>query len=895
MATLPAVSRKAPLPTPPMPADLPAAELTDNAQQVLVRRYVRRGDNGQPAETVEEMFWRVAYHIAKAEEAYQGDGLARAREFYHLLTSKKFFPNSPTFTGAGTPLGQLAACFVLPITDNMGSDPAGIFQSLRDAALIQQTGGGNGFSFSRLRPKGALVKSSAGQATGPVGFLRVYDHAFGEIAQGGTRRGANMGVLRVDHPDVEDFINCKINENQITNFNISVGITDAFMQAVKDDADWDLRFPDVTAPEYHDFSGTPEQAEARGIPLRTLKTVRARELFQKIVTQAHHNGEPGVLFLDAANRSNPVPHLYPLEATNPCGEQWLGPYENCCLGSVNLAEFCGPDGTVAWEDLRKGVELSTRFLDDVVDANAYVPAVPQLKDAASRARRIGLGIMGLADLMYHVGVRYGSPEGQEFGAQVMEFVRYHAMRTSVALAHERGAFPAITGSIYDPLDLLWTPPQPLAAYQHDWGRPLVEWNEVLDGIRMYGIRNAAQTTVAPTGTIATVAGCEGYGCEPVFALAYVRHVNDQGRDLQLTYASPRFGLALDKAGLVGEARQEIIEQVMQHGTCQDIAALPEALRNVFVVAGDITAEEHVRMQAALQAFVDNSLSKTVNFPEGATVEDVAGAYMLAWELGCKGITVYVTGSREKVVLETKATAQKKQPQPTPTSSSLAIPYWPSVAADAVPASVADAEIATQLAAWRETKKPRPRTLVGSTFRVDTPLGKAFITVNQNGGGHPFEVFINTAKAGSETAAVSEAIGRLISYVLRLASPIPPRERMAEVVRQLSGIGGGRSLGFGPNRVRSLPDGVGQVLDEYLAGKTTHHADEVEEKSAGPHIEQPVQDMLTTAAAPESHPQPAASARQAALTTSELCPECGEASMVNEEGCRKCYSCGYSEC
>jgi ribonucleoside-diphosphate reductase alpha chain len=808
------------------------------------------------------------------------------------LTSKKFFPNSPTFTGAGTPLGQLAACFVLPITDDMGRESAGIFQSLRDAALIQQTGGGNGFSFSRLRPKGALVKSSAGQATGPVGFLRVYDHAFGEIAQGGTRRGANMGVLRVDHPDVEEFINCKISENSITNFNISVGITDAFMQAVKNDADWDLRFPDVTAPEYRGFSGTPEQAEARGIPLRTYKTVRARELFQKIVTQAHHNGEPGVLFLDAANRSNPVPHLYPLEATNPCGEQWLGPYENCCLGSINLAEFCGPDGTVAWEDLRKGVELSTRFLDNVVDINAYVPAVPQLKEAATRARRIGLGIMGLADLMYHVGVRYGSQEGQEFGAQVMEFVRFHAMRTSVGLAHERGAFPAIKGSIYDSEDLRWTPPQPVAPYQRDWGRPLVDWNDVLEGIKKYGIRNAAQTTVAPTGTIATVAGCEGYGCEPVFALAYVRHVNDQGRDLQLTYASPRFGLALEKAGLVGEARQEIIEQVMQHGTCQDILALPESVRNVFVVAGDITAEEHVRMQAALQAFVDNSLSKTVNFPEGATAEDVAGAYMLAWELGCKGITVYVTGSREKVVLETKATAQKKQPQST--SSSLAIPYWPSVAGDAAPASVAEAEIATQLAAWHETKKPRPRTLVGSTYRVETPLGKAFITVNQNGGGHPFEVFINTAKAGSETAAVSEAIGRLISYVLRLASPIPPRERMAEVVRQLSGIGGGRSLGFGPNRVRSLPDGVGQVLDEYLSGQSAHHATEVEEKSAGQlHPSESVPDMMTASVPPD--PQLPASVRQAALKTSELCPECGEASMVNEEGCRKCYSCGYSEC
>ncbi|MGB8215620.1 MAG: adenosylcobalamin-dependent ribonucleoside-diphosphate reductase [Anaerolineales bacterium] len=895
MAVVPAIAtKKGLLPTPPMPGDLMGAKLTENAQQVLVRRYVRRGDDGRPAESIEGMFWRVAYHIARAEEAYGGDMLALARAFYLLLTSKKFFPNSPTFTGAGTPLGQLAACFVLPISDDMGRDPAGIFQSLRDAALIQQTGGGNGFSFSRLRPKGSLVKSSAGQATGPVGFLRVYDHAFGEIAQGGTRRGANMGVLRVDHPDIEEFITCKVDENQITNFNISVGITDAFMQAVKADADWDLCFPDVTSLEYHGFSGTVEQAEARGVPLRTYRTVRARDLFQKIVNQAHHNGEPGMLFLDAANRSNPVPHLYPLESTNPCGEQWLGPYENCCLGSINLAEFCAPGGGVDWDGLRSGVELSTRFLDDVVDMNAYVPAVPQLREAAQRARRIGLGIMGLADLMYHVGVRYGSPDGQEFGAQIMEFVRYHAMRTSVALAHERGAFPAIHGSIYDTADLRWTPPTALAPFQHDWGRPVLDWKEIVAGLQKYGIRNAAQTTVAPTGTIATVAGCEGYGCEPVFALAYVRHVNDQGKDLQLTYASPLFDSALEKAGIVGEARQEIIQRVMEHGTCQDVPEVPESIRKVFVVAGDISAEEHVRMQAALQAFVDNSLSKTVNFPEDATAQDVADVYMLAWELGCKGITVYVTGSREKVVLETKATAQKKLPHGP---SGLSVPNWPSVAKDAAPAapvSLADTEIATQLAAWKESKKPRPRTLVGSTYRVETPLGKAFITVNRNGGGQPFEVFINTAKAGSETAAVSEAIGRLISYILRLASPISPRERMAEVVRQLSGIGGGRSLGFGPNRVRSLPDGVGQVLDEFLSGAGNH--------SAGPAYEKPesrmdignsVPELMNTSGNQDS--MSTASARQMALNTSELCPECGEASMVNEEGCRKCYSCGYSEC
>jgi ribonucleoside-diphosphate reductase alpha chain len=853
------------LPTPAIPRGLPKVNLTDNARQVLMKRYVRRGDDGKPAETVEEMFWRVAWHIAKVEETWNGDVNARAVEFYHLLTSKKFFPNSPTFTGAGTPLGQLAACFVLPISDDMGRDSAGIFQTLRDAALIQQTGGGNGFSFSRLRPKGGLVKSSAGQATGPVGFLRVYDHAFGEIAQGGTRRGANMAVLRVDHPDVEDFITSKTNENQITNFNISVGITDAFMHAVKNDEDWELRFPDVASKEYRGWSGTLEQAEAAGIPIRSYGKVRARDIFDKIVRQAHHNGEPGVLFLNAANRGNPVPHLYPLEATNPCGEQWLGPYENCCLGSVNLNEHCGPDGTVDWETLRQSVVTATRFLDDVVEANAYVPAVSQLKEAAHRARRIGLGIMGLADLMYHVGVRYGSKEGQEFGAQVMEFVRYHAMQTSIELAEARGPFPAIEGSIYDPDDLKWTPPRPLDAYQHNWGRPNVEWDAIVNGIRRHGIRNAAQTTVAPTGTIATVAGCEGYGCEPVFALAYIRHVNDNGKDLRLAYASPRFDEALKKLGLGEEKRQEIVEQVMSEGTCQRVAELPQAVRDTFVVSGDITAEEHVRMQAALQVFVDNSLSKTVNFPEAATEHDVANAYMLAWELGCKGITVYVTGSREKVVLETKATAAKKEPAPQP---------------DPGQAPVSIGAVSPSGTMWHETKKPRPRTLTGRTFNIETPVGKAFITINENGGDQPFEAFINTSKAGSETAAVSEAIGRLISYILRMASPVAPTDRMREVVRQLMGIGGGRSLGFGPNRVRSLPDGIGQVLDHYLREKDGAAPSSVEEKSngnGGHAIEKE---------AAENVPP---------MRIGDLCPECGEAAVVNEEGCRKCYACGYSEC
>jgi ribonucleoside-diphosphate reductase alpha chain len=856
------------LPTPPLPKDLPAIELSDNARQVLTRRYLRNGKDGTPVETIEGMFWRIAHHVAKIENANQTDIDARTRDFYTLLIEKKFFPNSPTFTGAGTPLGQLAACFVLPISDDMGRREDGIFSTLRNAALIQQTGGGNGFSFSRLRPTGARVKSSAGEATGPIGFLRVYDQAFGEIAQGGTRRGANMGTLRVDHPDIEEFVTCKTNENAITNFNISVGITDAFMEAVKSDLDWELRFPDETEPEYQDFNGDLGDAIAKKMPIKTLKTVRARELFDKIVTQAYHNGEPGLLFIDAANRENPVPHLYRLESTNPCGEQWLGPYENCCLASINLAEHLGSDHTLNWEALQQTVETATIFLDDVIDANAYVPAVPQLKEAAMNARRIGLGMMGLGDLLYHVQIRYGSPEGQEFSAQVMEFIRYHTMLTSIKLAEERGSFPAIKGSLYDPEDLRWTPPQPVFPYEHNYNRPDLNWDSVVEGIRKHGIRNAAQTTIAPTGTIATVAGCEGYGCEPVFALAYIRHVNDNGNDLLLHYVSPKFQNALDAYNFEPNVREQIFDQILDTGSCQNVDALPSSIKDVYVVSADITAEEHVRMQAALQAFVDNSLSKTINFPATATAEEVAQAYLLAWELGCKGITVYITGSREQVVLETKNTAKAKL----------------SAAGDDghQPEGQVQQDPVTQLPIWHETKKPRPRSLRGYTCSIETPLGKTYVTVNENGENQPFEVFINTAKAGTETAAHSEAIGRLISYLLRIASPVEPRKRLKTIMEQLSGIGGGRSLGFGANRIRSLPDGIAKALDEYLYNR---YKDEEDRPHQNPMVDAPTLPLT------DIQPQD----RQNPRLISELCPECGHASLVNEEGCRKCYGCGYSEC
>ncbi len=605
--------------------------------------------------------------------------------------------------------------------------------------------------------------------------------------------------------------------------------------------------------------------------------VQADEIFKMIVEYAHHNGEPGVLFLDAANRENPVPHLYELESTNPCGEQFLGPFENCCLGSVNLSQHITNDDQVDWEKLAESVATSTRFLDDVVTANAYVPAIPQLREAAENVRRIGLGIMGLGDMMYHLGIRYGSIEGQEFASQVMEFVRYHAMQTSIELAKERGPFPAIEGSRYDPNNLKWTAPKPIVEHKSDWGRPTVDWKKIEKGLKKYGIRNGAQLTVAPTGTIATVAGCEAYGCEPVFALAYLRYVNENAGNtdakITLQYTSPLFENALRKAGLDQATMDKIVAQVNETGSCQNIPEVPENIRRVFVTAGDITAEEHIRMQAALQAHTDNAISKTINFPAGTTEEEVATAYLLGWKLGCKGLTVYVTGSREVVVLETAETKKKKEGGQSETP----------VAAPATP-------VAPQpLPLFNEDKKPRPSNLEGKTYRMPTPAGTSYITINENGEGHgqPFEVFIHTSKAGSEIAAVSEAIGRLISLVLRLASPVSPRNRVKQIVRQLGGIGGGRQLGIGPNKVISLPDAVSQVLQQYL--------DDTAEADNLPQIPRKATQQMALLPAENGNGTAEERSHMEFMHIGDICPECGTSTLMREEGCLHCYTCGYSEC
>lgn len=618
-------------------------KLNPHAASIMINRYSLRDEQGQPVESPAEIFMRTARIVAEAENNYRvgGENAIEIREkFFDMLYNMRFVPNGRTMANAGTKYGQLANCFVLPIEDDLGKGTDSIFSVLRKAILTLQTGGGVGFSFGRIRPKDAGISTSKGKATGAVSFVKVYDTAFWVIGQGGGRRSAAMAVLPVWHPDIFEFVKCKAEEGQITNFNISVGITDEFMEAVRKNGDFALRHP--------------ENGDV-------YRMVKARDLFEEIVTYAYKNGEPGVLFLDAANRENPVPHLYKLEATNPCGEQFLGPYENCCLGSVNLREHVakvkGDGYRIDWDQLAETVHLSVRFLDNVVDVNKYVSAVPELEEAAHKVRRIGLSIMGMSDMMYMVGVTYGTDKGQELASQIMEYIRYHAMRASIDLARVRGAFPGVVGSIYDPLNVTWKPAKPLVKHMNDFGRPQIEWKTITSDLKKYGIRNGAQTTVAPTGSIATISGLEGYGCEPVFALSYVRHTREgaekEGKEWrEMYYESMLFDNALKREGIGKAERRKIFEEVRENnGSCQGLKSVPKAIQKAFVVSSDLTVEAHVRMQAVMQRFIDNSISKTINFPADAKTNDVAQAYQLGWELGLKGMTVYVEGSREQVVLE----------------------------------------------------------------------------------------------------------------------------------------------------------------------------------------------------------------------------------------------------
>ncbi len=743
---------------------------TEQALRVLRERYLTR-DGDAVKETPEEMCWRVAGAIARAEARWGKSAAVVeeiARAFYDVMVEGQFLPNSPTLMNAGKGNSlQYSACYVLPVGDSMDE----IFDAVKDAAIIHKSGGGTGFAFSRLRPKDTLVASTGGRASGPVSFLRVFNAATEAVKQGGTRRGANMGILRVDHPDILEFIECKL-DGGITNFNISVAATDRFMDALAKGEEYELVDPHT------------RQVTGR---------LSAREVFGRIVSAAWRTGDPGMVFIDRINAShaNPTPDVGLIEATNPCGEQPLLPNEACNLGSVNVSKFAvrQPNGewTVDWAELERVVRLSVRFLDDVIEVNPY--PLPAIDETVKANRRIGLGVMGWADLLFRMGIPYDSQAALDLGARLMAFIEEKGHDQSARLAEERGPFPNWPRSIYRA------------------GRPL---------------RNSTVTTIAPTGTISMIAGCSS-GIEPAFAVAFTHKVGER----VLPFINHVFEQVARERGFHSDA---LMEEVARRGVVHGLAGVPEDVQRVFVTAHEVAYEWHVRHQAAFQKSTDNGVSKTINLPNSASVEDVARAYQLAWELGCLGITVFRDGCKEGVLHVGAKVAEKREAEST-----------------AVPAVV----------------KPRPRTLSGRTYRVETPLGTAYIVVNENGSGEPFEVFVSVGKAGSDTMAVAEAMGRLVSLILRMPSPFTPSRRVEEIVSQLGGIGGGRPLGFGAQRVLSLPDGIARVLAEHLG--------QVEPPAAS------------------------ASPSGAKLVAGDICPECGQGTFVYEEGCKKCYGCGFNEC
>jgi ribonucleoside-diphosphate reductase alpha chain len=806
-------------------------DLNANALTVLERRYLVKDDHGKPAESPEDLFWRVARNVAAPDRAYGAsdravEGLAEA--FFDLMATRVWMPNSPTLMNAGRPLGQLSACFVLPVEDALSNGRSGIYDTLRAMALVHQSGGGTGFSFSRLRPKNDVVRSTMGVASGPVSFMKLYDASTDVVKQGGTRRGANMGILRVDHPDVLDFITCKDDLTQVTNFNISVAVTDAFMVALEAGTTYDLIHPKTG---------------------KVVGQLDAREVFRKIIHGAWKTGEPGVFFIDRANQYNPVPRLGSYEATNPCGEQPLLPYDVCNLGSINVGLFV-KNGEMDWDRLRTAVHLCTHFLDNVIDANKY--PLPEIDDLAKRIRRIGLGIMGWADLLVELGIPYNSEEGVALGRRLMEFVDEESKVASEKLAEQRGTFAEWERSIWGP----------------DRAAALDAKGERIRPMRR--LRNCNLTTVAPTGTISIIAGCSS-GIEPLFAVAFMR--NQAG--VLMPDVNEAFVRIAKREGWYSEA---LVTQIAEAGHIH-FDAVPAKWQRVFVTAHDVTPEWHIKMQAAFQDFTDSAISKTCNFPNAATEEDVEQIYRMAFRLNCKGVTVYRDGARENQVLSTGTTAKKVTAAP---------------AGALAEALGRIAELDTELARTRgqlhdveaenlqrRAKRSRPELLKGSTRRVESPLGTMYVTITEDDKGQPFEIFMSLGKAGGALMADVEAIGRLISLALRSGIPLK------EVYRQLRGISSDRAVGLGPNKVLSVPDAIGIAIEKWMHDKQGVQQDLL---AAGPTV--PAREVLA---------EGLGGAGEATLRSRSpeqdfigACPDCGS-QLAFIEGCAKCHVCGFSEC
>ncbi|MFZ5932691.1 MAG: vitamin B12-dependent ribonucleotide reductase [Patescibacteria group bacterium] len=804
---------------PVRPKGLPRGNWTEQALKVLKERYLVKDENARVVETPEDMVWRVAWEIASAEARW-GKGrkevLEVAKEFYKLMISREFLPNSPTLMNAGTANRlQYSACFVLPVEDSM----EGIFDALKYQALIHKSGGGTGFSFSRLRPSGSMVRSSSGTASGPVSFMRIFDAATNEVKQGGKRRGANMGILRVDHPDIMEFIHCK-ESGGITNFNISVAVTDKFMEAYYKDQDYELIDP------------------------RTKKVVgklSARKVFDEIAQGAWRTGDPGLVFIDRINKSvtNPIPLLGPIESTNPCGEVPLYPFDACNLGSIFLTYFVKEENgekVLDWEKLRRVTKLSTRFLDDVVEVNPY--PLPQIRQTVLGIRRIGLGVGGWADMLIELGIPYDSEEALKLGEKVMRTIQEEAVEESRNLAKERGPFP------------LW----PISVYRKQPPR-----------------RNSTVTTIAPTGTISIIAGASS-GIEPLFAIAFQHIVKDKHLDRKLSFVNPKFEEIARKRGFWSE---ELKAEVSEKGVVRDIETIPADVKDLFGTAHEIDPEWHIKAQAVFQKSIENAVSKTINLRHDSSVEDVKEAYLFAWETNCKGITVFRDGSKAAQVLNLGLKEGRREEKEE----------------------------------GAEPLRQRPLKVVGATYKLQTPVGTAFVTINQDESGDPLEVFINVGKAGSDVAAMAEALGRTISTALRFRGSLSAKDRAYEIAKQLAGIGGRRSVGFGPNKIRSLPDAISAALSSHYGFKVNGNGSTINLLNGSALAPSNVAQAAAVAVQPAlssekaghpdligvNDPVAASAPFNEAIVQGDICPSCGASALVFEEGCAKCYACGHSEC
>ena len=758
---------------------------------------------------------------------------------------------------------------MLPVDDALSNGKSGIYDTLRAMALVHQSGGGTGFSFSRLRPKNDIVRSTMGVASGPVSFMTLFDASTDVVKQGGTRRGANMGILRVDHPDIMEFITCKDDTTKVTNFNISVAVTDAFMAAVEADGAYDLIHP--------------KTKEVTG-------QLRARAVWERIIHGAWKTGEPGVFFVDKANHYNPVPHLGEYEATNPCGEQPLLPYDVCNLGSINLGAFVRNDGKslpratergdgkggkeIDWDHLRRVIHLSTHFLENVIDANQY--PLDEITELAQRIRRIGLGVMGLADVFVKLGIAYDSEEGVALGRQIQQFVDDEAKMESERLAQTRGVFPEWQRSI-------WGPDETAARDME---------GERIRPVRR--LRNCNVTTVAPTGTISIIAGCSS-GIEPLFAVAFMR--NQAG--VLMPDVNEDFVAIAQEEGWYSD---ELMRKIAETGHIS-FPEVPEKWQRVFVTANAIKPEWHIRMQAAFQEFNDSAISKTCNFAHDASEAYVEEIYRLAYRLNCKGVTVYRDGSREMQVLSSGATARKvteqheggKGGKSGRTAGESSAPSASSASSADLHGEIAELRAENERLQrsvhelesenlQRRQKRSRPEVLRGSTRRVETPLGTLYVTITEDDRGQPFEVFMTLGKAGGALMADVESLGRLISLALRSGIPIK------EIYRQLRGISSDRVIGLGPNKILSVPDAVGIAIERWMQEKQGIQQELLPGQRAqgdlAPVVGQPVM-------------QSGSSGEQMVLggmqdTLSGACPDCNS-QLEFAEGCMKCHVCGFSEC